>query len=41
MAQEKKKKSKFQKITTIAIWLMIISMLAGTLLSAVTAIGWF
>ncbi|MFZ2353468.1 DUF4044 domain-containing protein [Paucilactobacillus nenjiangensis] len=41
MAKEKKKKSVFQKITTISIWLMVISMLASTLLGVVSAMGWY
>lgn len=36
---QKKKKSTFQKITMIAVWLMLIAMLGSLILGAVASLG--
>ena len=36
---QKKKKTRFQKITMVAVWLMLIAMLGSLLFSAVGALG--
>ncbi len=36
---QKKKKTRFQKITMIAVWLMLIAMLGSLLFTAVASLG--
>lgn len=38
---QKKKKSTFQKITMIAVWLMLIAMLGSLILGAISSLGMF
>ncbi|WP_283583560.1 DUF4044 domain-containing protein [Limosilactobacillus difficilis] len=37
----KKEKTRFQKITMVVVWLMLIAMLGSLLFSAVAALGAF
>lgn len=36
---QKKKKTRFQKITMVAVWLMLIAMLGSLILTAISALG--
>lgn len=36
---QRKKKTRFQKITMIAVWLMLIAMLGSVIFSAIAALG--
>lgn len=36
---QKKKKTRFQKITMIAVWLMLLAMLGSLIFGAVAAVG--
>ncbi|ETY73941.1 DUF4044 domain-containing protein [Lactiplantibacillus fabifermentans] len=36
----KKKKSTFQKITMVIVWVMIISMIGSLILTALSGLGW-
>ncbi|KIS02775.1 DUF4044 domain-containing protein [Paucilactobacillus wasatchensis] len=36
---QKKKRSGFEKITMVAVWVMIISMVGGVILGAIAGLG--
>lgn len=36
---QRKKKTRFQKITMVAIWLMLIAMLGSLIFGAITSLG--
>lgn len=38
---QKKKKFTFQKITMVAVWLMLIAMLGSLILGAISSLGMF
>ncbi|MEG0286857.1 MULTISPECIES: DUF4044 domain-containing protein [Vagococcus] len=38
---DKKEKSTFSKITKVVVWVMLLAMVGGTVLAALTSLGMF